>query len=56
MNVECFQNREMELTFREETKVKKCCTSKYKIFVNSLFTKFLYKIIFSSGLFSNEFH
>jgi len=52
MNVECFQNREMELTFREETKVQMCFTSKYKNFVNSFF-KFLFKIIFSWGLFSN---
>jgi len=28
MNTERFKNREMELTFREETEVKKCFTSK----------------------------
>jgi len=43
MNVECFQNREMELTFREETEVNKFFTSKYKNFVNSLFIKFCLK-------------
>lgn len=52
MKVEYFQNREMEVTFREETKVNKCFTSKYKNFVN-FFHKVLFKITFSLDPFSN---